>query len=371
MGGHDRQATDLYNKVFDHVLENLGGFSLTHEGRKMKILAVDDDRLQLDMLTAILKDAGYSDITTVTSGALALHELGDPNFIFDSILLDIQMPELDGIELCKIIRLMPKYQTTPILMITAMTDKSYIDTAFVSGATDYVTKPFDKMELVTRIKIAMKINSSNRAISEKIFTVKKLRDKIETDRYFDIESPVTIENVPGVVDTTILDNYLLQLSRIDSLKSFVFAIKIAEFADIYQRYSKVDLFDTLTDIAEIITENLTGGLFLVAYKGSGNFVCVVDRATFDTSSDLRTSIQSSIDEQGFRYADGKWCKISIFMSELQRQAILSFGSPLARVDHAILSVEKKASGIAVTPYPGIRWLQFRKTAPEVKWRSGE
>ena len=163
----------------------------------MKILAVDDDQLQLDMLTAILNDAGYSDVTTVTSGALALHELNNPNATFDSILMDIQMPELDGIELCKIVRLMPKYQTTPIIMITAMSEKSYIDNAFLAGATDYVTKPFDKMELVTRIKIALKLNSSNRA-------VKKLRDQIEAERHFEIDSPVTIENIPGVVDAAIL-----------------------------------------------------------------------------------------------------------------------------------------------------------------------
>ena len=114
------------------------------------------------------------------------------------------MPELDGIELCKIVRLMPKYQTTPIIMITAMSEKSYIDNAFLAGATDYVTKPFDKMELVTRIKIALKLNSSNRAVSDKLSAVKKLRDQIEAERHFEIDSPVTIENIPGVVDAAIL-----------------------------------------------------------------------------------------------------------------------------------------------------------------------
>ena len=337
----------------------------------MKILAVDDDRLQLDMLTAILNDAGFREVTTVASGALALHELNDPGATFDSVLLDIHMPELDGIELCKIIRLMPKYQKTPIIMITAMSDKSYIDSAFLAGATDYVTKPFDKTELVTRIKIALKLNNSNREISDKLSTVRKLRDQIEANRYFDIDSPVTIENIPGVVDAAILDNYLLQLSRVDAMKSYVFAIKIAEFSELYQRYSKVDLFDTLTDIAEIITENLTGGLYLVAYKGNGNFACVVDRTTFETANQLRKSIQASIDEQGFRYADGKWCKISLLMSEPQRQTILSFGGPLARIDHAISSVEKKMSGRPEAADAGPRWFPFRKAASAAKGHSGE
>ncbi|MFZ1744043.1 MAG: response regulator [Pontixanthobacter sp.] len=337
----------------------------------MKILAVDDDQLQLDMLTAILNDAGYSDVTTVTSGALALHEMNNPNAAFESILLDIQMPELDGIELCKIVRLMPKYQTTPIIMITAMSEKSYIDNAFLAGATDYVTKPFDKMELVTRIKIALKLNSSNRAVSDKLSAVKKLRDQIEAERHFEIDSPVTIENIPGVVDAAILDNYLLQLSRIDALKSFVFAIKIAEFKDLYERYSKVDLIDTLTDIAEIITESLTGGRFLVAYEGNGNFACVVDRAAFESAGDLRTSIQASIDEQGFRYADGKWCKMSILMSEPQRHTFLSLGGPLARIDHAISNVEQKMSGRSETDHAGTRWLPFRKTVSVTKGHSKE
>ena len=82
----------------------------------MKILAVDDDPIILELLNEVLGSTGYPDVTTVETGADALAAVEDHRQPFDCILLDIQMPGMDGIELCGRLRAMPRYRETPVLM---------------------------------------------------------------------------------------------------------------------------------------------------------------------------------------------------------------------------------------------------------------
>jgi DNA-binding response OmpR family regulator len=119
----------------------------------VKILAVDDDELILELLTLILTQAGFTDVSTAVSGETAMEILNKSVDAFDCLLFDVNMPGMDGIELCKLARSMPKYDKTPILMVTAMTQKDYVERAFQAGATDYITKPFDIFALVSRLRL--------------------------------------------------------------------------------------------------------------------------------------------------------------------------------------------------------------------------
>ena len=120
----------------------------------MKILAVDDDEIMLELLATATLAAGYDDVTLATSGVEALQILEESITPFDCFLLDIAMPKMNGIQLCKKIREYKIYDKTPIIMITAITETESAEHAFEAGATDYVAKPFDIFELGHRIKIA-------------------------------------------------------------------------------------------------------------------------------------------------------------------------------------------------------------------------
>lgn len=109
-----------------------------------KILIVDDEKMITELLSDHLQDCGY-ETYTANSGSEALNRLMIQP---DLILLDINMPEIDGIELCKSIR---EHVSCPIIFLTARIteqDKIY---GFQSGADDYVTKPFSLNELTARI----------------------------------------------------------------------------------------------------------------------------------------------------------------------------------------------------------------------------
>lgn len=147
----------------------------------MKILAVDDDPCLLDLLKAVLENSGYSDVLTCSSPTKALEMMKLDGADFDCLLLDIQMPEMDGIELCRRVRAIPGFEETPIIMITAMTEKSYIARAFMAGATDYIAKPFDVIEIGARIRVAGKLNAAN--------AVLHVKKHYRTDRADDAPAP--------------------------------------------------------------------------------------------------------------------------------------------------------------------------------------
>jgi phosphoserine phosphatase RsbU/P len=130
----------------------------------MQILVVDDSEDALDLAEATLLSAGYTEVFKANSAAaaLAILDVGrstDEDSAFDLVLLDIAMPVMDGIETCARIRNDPRYVDLPIIMVTARDDTDSLANAFVAGATDYVTKPVNRTELVARVRAALKLKA--------------------------------------------------------------------------------------------------------------------------------------------------------------------------------------------------------------------
>ena len=128
----------------------------------MRILVVDDQESSRDLTEGALLSAGYSDIVTAKSGweALKFLDVGrttDEAPAVDCMLLDIVMPEMDGVEACARIRNDQRYADLPILMVTALDDMDSLANAFVAGATDYITKPVNRVELVARVRAALRL----------------------------------------------------------------------------------------------------------------------------------------------------------------------------------------------------------------------
>jgi PleD family two-component response regulator len=130
----------------------------------MRILVVDDSDDARELTEAALLSAGYKDVFTAGSAweAFKMLDLGRTDEIAtgaDIVLLDIMMPEIDGIEACARIRNDPRYADMPIIMITACDDMDSLSNAFVAGANDYVTKPVNRVELVARVRAALKLKA--------------------------------------------------------------------------------------------------------------------------------------------------------------------------------------------------------------------
>ena len=122
-----------------------------------KILIVDDNFENLQVLGMHLQEAGY-DIEFATSGKIALDWL--ENEKFDLVLLDINMPEMDGFEVCSKIRDNKKFNNLPIIFLSAENQRETILKGLSLGGQDYITKPFDSRELVARIKTHINLKKS-------------------------------------------------------------------------------------------------------------------------------------------------------------------------------------------------------------------
>lgn len=117
----------------------------------LRMLVVDDEPDMLDLLARALTSLGHYDVHLAVSADAAVEKISGGGTRFDIFLLDIQMPEMGGVELLGAIRAIPDYAETPVIMLTAMGDREYVEAAFREGAHDYVTKPFDFDDLLYRI----------------------------------------------------------------------------------------------------------------------------------------------------------------------------------------------------------------------------
>lgn len=120
---------------------------------KKRVMVVDDDRDIRRLVESILAKEGFVTIGA-DSGADALKKV--ENSKPDLIILDLQLPDKDGFEVCKILRADPTTRTIPVVFLTVQNLDSYKIAGLEMGADDYITKPFNQTELVARVKAVLR-----------------------------------------------------------------------------------------------------------------------------------------------------------------------------------------------------------------------
>lgn len=244
----------------------------------MKILAVDDDPIILELLGQFIAAFAEHELTTAESAADALALLdGADAPVFDCFMLDIQMPKMDGIELARAIRTRKALAATPIMMLTAMSEKRYIDGAFAAGATDYVTKPFDITELKTRLGMIERLVVPRRPKTDKIFAAQTLQtNAVAEPGYTELHAPISLYDVDNVIECAAMENYIAQLTRSSLFGSTVFAFSIRQIAAFHDTLSPAEFRFLIEDAAEVISDTLSDRHFLMSYAGNGTFVCITE-----------------------------------------------------------------------------------------------
>lgn len=116
---------------------------------KNTILVVDDTPFHIDLLRELLDDNYH--VMEALDGETAL-EMLTKSHQPDLILLDVRMPGLDGFELCKRLKAIPQIADIPVIFLTALDDMQDKTQAFALGAVDYLCKPFDPDEVISRVK---------------------------------------------------------------------------------------------------------------------------------------------------------------------------------------------------------------------------
>jgi DNA-binding response OmpR family regulator len=118
-----------------------------------KVLVVDDEPVLVETIAYNLEQAGY-EVMTAADGASALEVARRERP--DLVILDIMLPEMDGLEVCRLLRRENSTATTPIMMLTAKGEEIDKVVGLEVGADDYVTKPFGRRELLARVKALLR-----------------------------------------------------------------------------------------------------------------------------------------------------------------------------------------------------------------------
>jgi two-component system sensor histidine kinase/response regulator len=117
--------------------------------RPIHILVVDDQETNLKVVGEILGQFGF-DIVLASDGDQALRRMEHQSI--DLVLLDVLMPGRDGFEVCRLIRAQPRWADIPVIFLSAADDKDLVVRALEAGGVDYVTKPFNRAELMSRVR---------------------------------------------------------------------------------------------------------------------------------------------------------------------------------------------------------------------------
>lgn len=135
----------------------------------MKILVIDDDKVTLGILSKYLSNSKYN-VLTAENGRVGLDLLNRNNDI-SLIIVDVLMPEVNGIEFCREVRADNKFKKLPIMILTSQSsiDDKYI--GFEAGADDYIIKPFESLEVLLRIQALLRRSIEENSEEESILKV--------------------------------------------------------------------------------------------------------------------------------------------------------------------------------------------------------
>lgn len=148
------------------------------------VLVIDDEPINFDVIQAALNGQNYVlNFVGDSQEAIASLDIFQP----DVILLDIMMPDMDGIELCQRIKAMPQWQSVPIIMVTALATKEDLARSIEAGADDFISKPVSVIELRARVKSMLRIKQQY----DNLQLLLELREDMVKMVVHDLRNPLT------------------------------------------------------------------------------------------------------------------------------------------------------------------------------------
>jgi len=143
-----------------------------------RILVVDDNVQNLELIVAYLETLGCQ-IDTAADGPEALAKTQENDY--NLILLDIMMPKMSGFEVCPKLKSDPKTRDIPVIMVTALNELGDIERAVASGTDDFVSKPVNRLELLTRVRSLLRVSHLKNTLDRTLAYLDEVESR-EADR---------------------------------------------------------------------------------------------------------------------------------------------------------------------------------------------
>lgn len=288
----------------------------------MRILLIDDDPVFTELLHSNLDAWGFDDITLADSAAAAIELVERQRVPFDCFLIDIMMEEMDGIELCAHLRGRAECRSTPMIMITAGDAAQYMERAFKAGATDFMRKPLDPVELAGRINTAMLLVKTTKVERHSRAALRALISFASDFDLIDLAERVSFPDVNGMVDYYQIENRLLKMQK-GLYPISLFRVQIRDFAALFSNCERGNVLQHLQAISHVISETVSSRRFLMSYVGNGKFVLCMMEHTDIVPQLLQTRLSENVRQAIAELPDGKAHDIRLDIKSLTAHRIQS------------------------------------------------
>lgn len=257
----------------------------------MRIVCVDDDPIFLSILGEYLRELDPTSVTTFGDPLRVAKLAAEGTLLADVILLDMEMPGMDGTQLCAALRATELHRVTPIIMISSVTARDRVKGALAAGANEFLHKPLDKMELGARLSMVAQVLDERAKSAAMAADMGSLRD--QADFAFRFEDPVLPGSDVGLVDYLALENHLLGLgwAGLPGTVALGFRLRNAPWA--YAHLDRMEYCDFLSETAAMIVQQMKGVRFRMAYAGAGDFVAVLERGQRVEVSEVQMGLQAA------------------------------------------------------------------------------
>ncbi len=296
-----------------------------------RILLVEDSRSQAEAARDFLEDNGYH-VVTAPDGKSAIKEAVSGSV--DLILLDLQLPDMSGVEVCRWLKINHSTRMIPILMLTSKGEVEDKVSGLEAGADDYLSKPYSEVELNARIYALLRTKALQDELSEKNRKLEELLARVET---LAVTDPLTKlynrryieDHIKGELKAALRYNSSLSLLMID----------IDNFKSINDEFGHKAGDAVLKEIAEIIQGSLRE-VDMAARWGGEEFVAILPRCGKEDALHLAKRILKAVATHDFRSVPGLRVTISIGIAGVPAPSIDDSDKLLDASDQAMYKAKK-------------------------------
>jgi diguanylate cyclase (GGDEF)-like protein len=315
----------------------------------MAIFLVDDTKLIRDQLKDMLEADGYKSVVCCGSAQELLDSLGKIPSVEDRpelVLLDWVLPDMSGLDLCKVLKAKPEWRDLPVIMVTTKSSGQDLEAALDAGAADFVPKPVDKAILLARVRavLRLKLEMDRRKDREKelLEVTRRLEEVIQS-----LQRISTMDALTGIPNRRLFDESLAREWRRclrDAAPLSLIMIDLDYFKAYNDHYGHVSGDEALKSVASALSDSIKRPGDMVARYGGEEFAVILpstpaEGATFVAELMRQEVLKLQIDHEKSQAA--KTVSISVGVSAMIPKKELRPSFLVAAADVALYEAKRR------------------------------